>query len=130
MARRMVSALLALVMSLLLVVPATGCDANSEEGSDGGAVLVETIKGGLTNVAYNSMELDGKTLTFTTGENFLGQTVTITESEDLIVIAIEMDEETIESVEIERSAQREHTYKYTQAGKTSGLSLTSIQLIE
>jgi len=130
MARRMVSALLALVMSLLLVVPPTAYDANSEKGSDGGAVLVETIKGGLTNVAYNSIELDGKTLAFTTGENFLGQTVTITESEDLIVIAIEIDEETIESVEIERSAQREHTYKYTQAGKTSGLSLTSIQLIE
>jgi len=98
-----------------------------DENSSLGNNEIDIIKGELTNVTYNSIELDGKTLTFTTGENHLGQVVTITESEDLIVIATEIDETTIDSIEIEKSTQREHTYEYTQAEHPSEVSLAAIQ---
>ena len=105
MKKKLVSLFLALVMCLGLVVPTAACDANPEKGHDGGTFLVDMIKEGLTNITYYSIELGGKTLTLTTGENSLGQTVAISESEEMIVIATEIDETTIKSIEIERSAQ-------------------------
>lgn len=127
MKKKLASLFLVLAMCLGLVVPTAACDANPEKGHDGGTFLVDMIKEGLTNITYYSIELGGKTLTLTTGENSLGQTVAISESEEMIVIATEIDETTIKSIEIERSAQREHTYKYTPAGRTSGRSLDAIQ---
>jgi len=106
MKKKLVSLFLALAMCLGLVVPTAACDANPEKGHDGGTFLVDMIKEGLTNITYYSIELGGKTLTLTTGENSLGQTVAISESEEMIVIATEIDETTIKSIEIERSAQR------------------------
>lgn len=127
MKKKLVGLFLALAMCLGLCVPAAAYDANPEKGNDGGTFLVDMIKDGLTNITYYSMELDGKTITITSGENSLGQRVAISESEELIAIATEIDETTIKSVEIERSALREHTYKYTPAKRTSGRSLDAIQ---
>lgn len=124
--KRIFAVFLSVLCCMILLVPAYAIVDNTSDETAAASILAEIIISGLDDISYQSLEIDGKKLDFTTGKNADGYTVTVTESADLIVIATENDAG-IDSVVIERSTLHESSYTYDYPTKNMGISSAKVQ---